>query len=129
MREPLILVVEDEPNQRETLTTILAVIGFKTVPASDVDEALSILRREPVDAVTLDIIMPDPKGLERNGLTFLVHLRSIPKYADLPVLVFTGADLKAEEEELITRLRGKLFRKPQPYADIIDELNRRVIPA
>jgi CheY-like chemotaxis protein len=122
--KPAVLIVEDEPNQQETLSTVLALVGFRTVSAANVEEALLAFGREQIDAVTLDVKMPDPKGLDRDGLTLLKYLRSVPAYADLPVLMFTGADLKDEEEALIAELRGKLYRKPQPYGDIIDELTR-----
>ena len=129
MDRPAVLVVEDEPNQQETLSAVLTLVGFRTVSATNVEEALVVFGREQIDAVTLDVRMPDPKGLDRNGLTLLKYLRSVPAYAHLPVLMFTGADLNDEEEALISELHAKVYRKPQPYGDIIDELTRLLLTA
>jgi CheY-like chemotaxis protein len=54
-----------------------------------------------VDAVSLDVRLPDPKGLERSGLTLLAYLRASTEHAHLPVLIFTGQPLSQEEEILI----------------------------
>ena len=121
-----VLVVEDEPNVQETLAAVLTIVGFKTYRAGNVDEALNVLERERVDAVSLDVRMPDPKGLERDGFTLLKYLRSVPVYAGVPVLLFTGVELSPEEDELARDLRAKVFYKPQLYSAIIDELNRRL---
>jgi CheY-like chemotaxis protein len=129
MEKLSVLVVEDEPNIQQTLSVVLTLVGFKAHCASTVEEALGILAQERVDAVSLDIRLPDPGGLERDGLTLLKYLRSVPAYADVPVLLFTGVDLKSEDEALIAELHAKVFSKPQPYAAIIDELNRVLTPA
>jgi DNA-binding response OmpR family regulator len=52
--------------------------------------ALTILANERIEAVSLDIRIPDPKGLQRTGLSVLAHLRSIEEYGSVPVLVFTA---------------------------------------
>jgi CheY-like chemotaxis protein len=123
-----VLIVEDEPNIQETLAVVLTLVGFKTHRASDVEEALTILGHERIDAVSLDLRLPDPKGLERDGLTLLRYLRRAPAYAEVPVLLFTVM-LGPEEEALVAELNAKVFSKPQPYAAIIDELNRALPPA
>jgi len=129
MRRHSILVVEDEPNIQETLSAVLTLCGFKPICASNVEEAIAVLSRECVDAVSLDVRLPDPKGLERDGLSILRHLRSLAAYADVPVMVFTGADLQPDEAALIEEHHAKVFLKPQLYGDIIDELNRMLRPS
>src|SRR3954468_20193632 len=124
MHKPSVLVVEDEEETQTTLSVVLTLVGYKTFTAGNIDEALEILGQEQIDAVSLDIRMPDPKGLDRDGLTLLKYLRAVQAYAHLPVLLFTGVELKVDEEEMIAGLDAKLFYKPQPYAEIIDELSR-----
>jgi CheY-like chemotaxis protein len=118
-----VLVVQDEPNIQETLAVVLTLVGFKAYRAGNVEEALRILGEESIDAISLDVDLPDPEGLERDGLTLLKYLRSVPEFANLPVL-FTGVELEPEEEALVAGLHVKVFYKPQPYSDLIDELNR-----
>ena len=59
-----ILVVDDEPAQRELLGGFLAKRGWSVELAAGGDEALTILRRTPVDLVLADYKMPDLSGIE-----------------------------------------------------------------
>jgi hypothetical protein len=52
----------------------------------------------------------------------------VPAYAHLPVLLFTGVALAPEQEAVVADLRAKVFYKPQPYAELIDELHRQLTP-
>jgi CheY-like chemotaxis protein len=124
MPKPAVLVVEDEQNIQETLSAVLTLVGFKAHRAANVEEALAILNKEQIDALSLDIRMPDPAGLERDGFTLLRYLREQPETSHVPVLLFTGVELTPEEEAMIAGLNAKVFYKPQPYADIIEELTR-----
>ena len=123
-----VLVLEDEPSVCTTLCTMLTLSGFRALPAQTVDEALAILRTEKVDAVSLDVRVPDPKGLERTGLSLLKILRATPGYTSLPVVIFTGMPLSVEEEAAAQDLNASVFYKPQPYAVLIDHLNRQLQP-
>jgi len=125
---PVVLVLEDDPAVQTTLCTMLAHAGFTAHHAVTVDEALAILRREHVDAVSLDVKVPDPKGLERSGLSLLTTLRAMPGYATVPALIFTGMPLSFEEEDAARKLNASIFYKPQPYAVLIQHLNRQLQP-
>ena len=94
---PAVLVVEDEPSVQTTYCATLTLMGFKPHHADTVDRALEILANERIDAVSLDVRLPDPKGLERSGLTLLAYLRSTREHAQLPVLIFTGVPLSLDE--------------------------------
>lgn len=59
-----ILVVEDDDAYRRSLGQILAKSGFAIVPAANGREALSAYDPLHIDAVVLDLIMPDVEGIE-----------------------------------------------------------------
>ncbi len=59
-----ILVVEDDDAYRRSLGQILAKSGFAIVPAANGREALSAYDPSIIDAVVLDLIMPDVEGIE-----------------------------------------------------------------
>lgn len=59
-----ILVVEDDDAYRRSLGQILAKFGFATVQAVNGREALSSYNPLTIDAVVLDIVMPDVEGIE-----------------------------------------------------------------
>ena len=90
---PWFLFWKTTPPCRPRCARTLAHAGFTAHHAVTVDEALAILRREHVDAVSLDVKVPDPKGLERSGLSLLTTLRAMPGYAKVPALIFTGMPL------------------------------------
>jgi len=125
---PAVLVLEDDPAVRTTLCTMLTLAGFTTHYAVTVDDALAILGSEHVDAVSLDVRVPDPKGLERSGLSLLTILRETPAYAAVPALIFTGMPLSVEEEDVARKLNAPVFYKPQPYSVLIQHLNRQLQP-
>jgi CheY-like chemotaxis protein len=59
-----ILVVDDDPDVRELIATVLADVNFEIVQAKDGAEALAQLGRAPVDLLLTDIRMPGMDGLE-----------------------------------------------------------------
>lgn len=80
-----ILVVDDEPLNIKLLERRLSQIGFAAVPASGGREALAIVEREPIDAVLLDIQMPEMDGFEVLGA-----IRASDQRRHLPVLMLSS---------------------------------------
>ncbi len=64
MNKPRILVVDDEAGVRRTLAEILKDEGFQVAVATDSDEALALVKKQPPRVVLLDIWMPGRDGLE-----------------------------------------------------------------
>ncbi len=82
-----ILVAEDEKKIRELLTLYLKKEGFVVYEAKNGKEALAIFEQKSIDAVILDVMMP-----EYDGWSVLKRMR---KTSNLPVLMLTAR----EEEE------------------------------
>lgn len=59
-----ILLVEDDRDYCQLLHQAFAEAGFRTVRADNGEQALELLRREPVDLIVSDFIMPELNGLE-----------------------------------------------------------------
>jgi len=79
-----ILVVDDELYVRDFANRALTYAGFEVRTAENGREALLVLRREPVDLVITDLVMPEFEGLE-----LISELRR--SYPALPVLAISGA--------------------------------------
>ncbi|MBD3221448.1 response regulator [bacterium] len=62
--EPLVLVVDDEPELCRALGKLLTRNGFRVATAGDGEEALKVLRQEQVHLVLTDLIMPRMGGLD-----------------------------------------------------------------
>ena len=64
MKDDLILVVEDDPGQREQLAGFLDSLGVKTRQAGDAETALEVLSAERVDLVITDLRLPGESGID-----------------------------------------------------------------
>jgi DNA-binding NtrC family response regulator len=114
-----ILLVEDEPSQQEALDIALTAYHHTVVLAKDVPQALSLLD-DPYDAVILDVRLPDPTGLNRDGLTLLGEFRA--RQPHIPVAVFTGIPLTEAEELFAASQHATLLYKPQSLDRILEFL-------
>ena len=119
---PVVLVVEDEPSIQATLSATFSRVGLRTIPAMSIDQALRILRAEHVDAFILDVGLRHGAMPATSGLQFLSCLRSIPEYASVPVIIFTGKLLSVAEDQLARQCDAAVFYKPQRYAALIQYL-------
>ena len=85
---PRILIVDDDPGQRSLLNSFLTSQGFETVAVGSGEDALRILRAEPISMVISDVRMPGLSGLETLR-------RARREHTILPVLLVTAyADIR-----------------------------------
>ena len=87
-----VLVVDDDPQARRLLQTMLTGLGYATLEASGGEEALQLAETERLAAVILDLLMP---GMD--GFSFLERFRSLSNGLATPVIVWTGQDLTAAD--------------------------------
>ncbi|MBT3178331.1 MAG: response regulator [Desulfobacula sp.] len=83
--EKKILVVDDEPDIRNFLTTCIQDAGFMVDSAVDGQDALEKLEKEIPDLMTLDMVMP-----RKSGIELIRTLRKNEKWSKLPVIVITA---------------------------------------
>src|SRR5881628_1301677 len=93
-RKPCILIVEDHPIIAELVETRLRIEGMEPIKCPGGQEALGIIGTQPLDAVILDIMMPDVDGYE-----VLRHIRAQPATRHLPVIFLTAKSTPADIEE------------------------------
>ncbi len=93
-----ILVVDDEPDARDFLTTVLEDNGYATVTAKDGVEAISVLEASAPDLVALDITMP-----EKSGVAVYRRLKEDDQLKHIPVIIVTG--VSGEFEKFISTRR------------------------
>ena len=99
-----ILVVDDEPAILDLLTTLLRGEGFRVLSAVDGAAALEGLRREGVDVVITDGMMPRLGGVE-----LIRAMRERPETREVPVILVSAA-LKPLLEGL-----GPCWFLPKPF--------------
>ncbi len=82
-----ILVVDDDPTNREMLKRRLVRNGYTATSVSSGEEALTVLEEKRFDLVLLDLMMPGLSGLET-----LEILQANPRLRTIPVIMLTAAD-------------------------------------
>jgi phosphoserine phosphatase RsbU/P len=86
--EPALLVVDDNDDNRFTLTRRLKREGYENlVSATNGREALERLHADHFDLVLLDVMMP-----EMNGYQVLEHMNADPGLRDIPVIMISAVD-------------------------------------
>lgn len=98
-----LLVVDDQPLQRQLLAALLVPLGFTLNEAASGRECLEIVRRSPPDMVLLDITMDDLDGWETAAL-----LRQMMPSDKLPI-VFVSADLFDHQPERLVSMQCQGF--------------------
>ena len=85
-----VLVVDDNQDVRDLVVHFLSSDGFQVFSASNGDDALAILKSNPINLVLLDVMMPGKSGLEvlkeiRAGTNKAIH--------DIPVMTVSYTHL------------------------------------
>jgi CheY-like chemotaxis protein len=108
-----ILVVDDEEDIRDYLSTVLEDAGFRVVTAEDGIAALQCLKREVPDFISLDLVMPG-----KSGMRFLREMRRNPEWAGIPFVVVTAhAHDALGRDDLQDILSGRPLSGPSVYLE------------
>ncbi len=101
-----VLVVEDDPVQVEAMRDLLGSRDVDAVCAQTAAECLEQLRDSTFDCMVLDLSLPDA-----SGFTLLETLSSEDAYSFPPVIVYTGRELAADEEQRLRRYSKSIIIK------------------
>ncbi|RYH12160.1 phosphate regulon transcriptional regulator PhoB [Tropicimonas sp. IMCC6043] len=125
--QPRVLVVEDEPAQREVLAYNLEAEGFHVDKAGNGEEALLLVEEDAPDVIVLDWMLPNVSGIE-----ICRRLKTRPDTRNVPIIM-----LSARSEE-VDRVRGletgadDYVVKPYSVAELMARIRaqlRRTRPA
>jgi two-component system KDP operon response regulator KdpE len=105
MEAGMILIVDDEMSIRRALRYTLSNLGFKIVEAACGEEALSLVRTVPFDAVLLDINMPGLSGVEACK----IMRRLLPR---IPILMLSVRDHEENKVEALDAGADDYITKP-----------------
>lgn len=116
-----ILVIEDEPEMRRNLLTILKLEKFLVTGAENGRAGLAAVKRDPPDLILCDVMMP-----ELDGHGVLDTLRSDEATAAIPFIFLTA---KGEKEDLRSGMNlgaDDYLTKPVARADLLEAVNARL---
>jgi HAMP domain-containing protein/CheY-like chemotaxis protein/signal transduction histidine kinase len=116
-RRKKLLVVEDNPAEQLSTRELLWHEDIDIEVIGSGSSALEALTQNTYDCIVLDLRLPDMSGFE-----VLEQIKSNPKLRDLPVVVFTGRELSAEEDaQLHTLARSVVVKDVESPERLLDE--------
>ena len=116
-----VLVIEDEPEMRRNITTLLRYYDYEPIAAQNGRVAMETARREKPDLILCDVMMP-----ELDGYGVLHELQSDPSLARIPFIFLTA---KGEKDDLRSGMNlgaDDYLTKPVVNADLVRAIESRL---
>jgi len=101
-----LLVVVDDPALQTSVVELIGGNDIETTVVETGAQALAALRSHEFNCLVLDLRLPDMSGFE-----LIARIQNEMNQASLPIIVFTGKELAAKEEEQLLRPAGPLVIK------------------
>jgi CheY-like chemotaxis protein len=112
-----LLIVEDNDNERVAIEALLGHDDIEVRTAATGEQALQAMRARPFDCVVLDLRLPDMSGFD-----LLRQIQADPALVDMPVVVYTGKDLSAEDHRQLKSMSKSIILKDvQSPERLLDE--------
>jgi signal transduction histidine kinase/CheY-like chemotaxis protein len=119
-RPTKVLLVEDDPLQRERVRGWLEGQQWIVQEAENGREALACLQAHQPDMILLDLMMP-----EMDGFSVVAALQKEPRWRDIPVIVITSRDLDAKDRErLNSGVQSVLVKEMFRPAELVERIRR-----
>ncbi|MDA8018630.1 MAG: response regulator [Thermoanaerobaculia bacterium] len=109
-----VLVVDDNPNNRDLIQRRLERAGYDVMSAEDGQTALDLVERHDIDLLVLDIMMP---GL--TGVDVLRRLRTEHSSVQLPIIMATAKNQSEDVVEALDAGANDYVTKPLDFAILL----------
>jgi len=113
----LILIVDDNAQNRKLARDVLEFAGFRTLEATGGVEGVEMALEQQPDLVLMDIRMPDLGGVEALRL-----LREDPRAADTPIVALTSSTMRGDEERFLAEGFDGYMQKPISVREFPDQV-------
>lgn len=110
-----ILLVDDEQRMLDLIELFLAPAGFRCLKKTNGQDAISIMQKESIHLIILDVMMPDMDGWET--------CRKIREFSNVPIIMLTA---RAEKSDLVKGLNtgaDDYITKPFDEGELIARVN------
>lgn len=115
-----ILIVEDEKILAELYRDKFETGGFQVVLAFSSEEGIEILKKEKIDLVLLDILLP-----KENGVVFLKRMKQIKNTLKIPVVAFSNYDdPQTKKEAFQLGVKAYLIKTQFTPKQILEEIKQ-----
>jgi two-component system cell cycle response regulator DivK len=107
MANELILIVEDNEQNRKLARDLLQVKGYRTVEAESGEDGVALALERAPDLVVMDIHLPGISGIEA-----LARLRELPATRAIPVIAFTASVMPQDRSDILAAGFDAFVSKP-----------------
>lgn len=120
MKANRVLVVDDDPDMRESVARVLTAAGYAVEVAEDGAKAIEVQRARPAQILITDVFMPARDGLE----TIQFFRREWPS---IPIIAMTGGSPTGEVDDYlkVAKVAGAnvTLRKPFPAHELLESVS------
>jgi DNA-binding NarL/FixJ family response regulator len=116
-----ILVIEDEPEMRRNLTTILRLEKFQPLPAGNGRDGVQLAKKEKPDLILCDVMMP-----ELDGYGVIAALRADPETVTIPFIFLTAKGEKPDIRAGMNLGADDYLAKPVAKPDLLAAIHSRL---
>lgn len=120
-KKPIILYVDDDPDYREVVRTILESGGYEVAEAHTGEEGVKVYRSRKPDLVIVDLMMEEVD----SGASFVKELRLLGNTAPIYMLSSVGESLNLTADHASLGLAG-VFQKPVDRENLLNVLKTRL---
>lgn len=124
---PHVLVVEDEPAQREVLSYNLSAEGFRVSTAADGEEGQMLILEDPPDVIVLDWMLPSISGIE-----LCRQLKARAQTREIPIIMLSARSEEVDKVRGLETGADDYVVKPYAVSELLARVRaqlRRVRPA
>lgn len=124
MANELILIVEDNEQNRKLARDLLQVHGYRTLEAETGEGAVALAAKRAPDLIVMDVHLPGMSGIDA-----LAKLRAAPATRAIPVLAFTASVMPQDRSQIVAAGFDAFVSKPIDLkaflGTVADALTRR----
>ena len=109
-----VLCVDDDPDIRLFVTTVLEENGYTPLTAANGKEGLEIIKKERPDLVTLDVLMP-----RQSGIKMYRELKTDDSLKNIPIIILSGIARRTflRSQEALTEFGSENVPEPEAYLE------------
>lgn len=113
----IILVVDDDIHATTLFETLLTAKGYEAIIVNDSATAVEVANSSNPDLIILDLMMPEP-----NGFEVCTILRADPKFARIPIVIFTAMGDNESKAAAFDAGADEFLTKPFRVEDLMQRI-------
>ena len=120
---PLILIVEDNALNVNTIESYLTAKGYRSIVANDGQAAIELTQQHHPDLILMDIQMPGMDGLEA-----IIKIRQNPQLVAIPIIALTALAMDGDRQKCLRAGANDYLTKPVKLKQLYTTIQQLLIP-